>query len=377
MKKVFLPLFALASVSAFAQIEIGQINLTVGTEAGTVGVDKNAPVAWKAGDELCKSTSVTMLIGADDSYITQGGSTGNYDCVVFTNADGSVADSVVVTGGKAEGDETHGLQGQTNGTDVGDVEVGSMITPTIDGCVYKLTANADGYLYVVGKFNASKRLLAFEEPGNTPGTYYPLSYRLAAKFSASAKTEPELFLSFLTPDSVLDMNLAKLLADYTDEDGYYTGSLALAWPEDLIKGRTIGDTTIVDAETNLEVTKKAWLGTHAYQVKHDVNGTGVIAFPVYEGSNYYVFARGSKLTVNGFAFSKSQLNVYGYNKADKKRYTIIGDASEEANPTPVKVINANVELDANAPIYNLLGQKVENVNNAGVYIQNGKKFIVK
>ena len=57
--------------------------------------------------------------------------------------------------------------------------------------------------------------------------------------------------------------------------------------------------------------------------------------------------------------------------------TLLMAKRELHNKGTVKVINANVELDANAPVYNILGQKVENVTKAGVYIQNGKKFIVK
>jgi hypothetical protein len=35
------------------------------------------------------------------------------------------------------------------------------------------------------------------------------------------------------------------------------------------------------------------------------------------------------------------------------------------------------KVDANAPIYDLSGRRVVNMTNGGVYIQNGKKFIVK
>ncbi len=39
-------------------------------------------------------------------------------------------------------------------------------------------------------------------------------------------------------------------------------------------------------------------------------------------------------------------------------------------------VNANDNFDANAPMYNLAGQKVGK-NYKGVVIQNGKKMIVK
>lgn len=387
MKKVFLPLFALVSVGAFAQIEIGQINLTVGQEEGQVGVDKNAAAAWKADQEICKSASVKMMTGAADSYITQGGNVGSIKYVVFENATKTAADSVLITGGKEAGDETHGMQGQTNGTQVADATTeGGYITPTIDGCVYKFTPTEDGYLYAVGKYSSHKNLYAFEEPTNTPGTYYPLAYRIAWSFATTVKSD--VFMGYLNADSVLDLDLAKHIAEYTNEDGYYTGSVALPWPEKFAAGvNKIGETDLYTItkrtlEDGTEVKDTTWSRGNGWIGANDVpqygyNATGVIAFPVYANCNYYVFARGSKLTLNGFAFSKEKLSVK-VNNGGHEAYLINEDGNTTPeNPTPVKVINANVELDANAPIYNLLGQKVENVNNAGVYIQNGKKFIVK
>ena len=37
----------------------------------------------------------------------------------------------------------------------------------------------------------------------------------------------------------------------------------------------------------------------------------------------------------------------------------------------------NNSVDVNAPVYDLYGRRVKNVVKGGVYIQNGKKFIVK
>ena len=46
---------------------------------------------------------------------------------------------------------------------------------------------------------------------------------------------------------------------------------------------------------------------------------------------------------------------------------------------PLSAIESvKAELDNNAPVYNVMGQKMNSKNlPAGVYIQNGKKFIVK
>ena len=49
--------------------------------------------------------------------------------------------------------------------------------------------------------------------------------------------------------------------------------------------------------------------------------------------------------------------------------------TEAAIPTGIDCIE-NVELDVNAPMYNVAGQKV-NANFKGIVLQNGKKFINK
>ena len=47
--------------------------------------------------------------------------------------------------------------------------------------------------------------------------------------------------------------------------------------------------------------------------------------------------------------------------------------------TGIKTINANTQNTANAPIYSLNGVRMSSKNNLpkGVYIQGGKKFVVK
>lgn len=94
------------------------------------------------------------------------------------------------------------------------------------------------------------------------------------------------------------------------------------------------------------------------------NGLGVIAFPVYKDAYYNVNACGSKITCDGFVF------VPG---AEEDPLATIAATKDES--TAIKNIAID-ELDTNAPIYNLQGQRVGE-GYKGICIQNGKKFIVK
>jgi hypothetical protein len=75
---------------------------------------------------------------------------------------------------------------------------------------------------------------------------------------------------------------------------------------------------------------------------------GTYTFDVKGGSTYYVLCTGSKLGLGGFV------------------YTI----------DPAHVTSVAADVKANAPIYNIAGQQVSKAVK-GVYIQNGKKYMVK
>ncbi len=77
---------------------------------------------------------------------------------------------------------------------------------------------------------------------------------------------------------------------------------------------------------------------------------GYMTFPVKAGKKYMVFN------------PKSQIGLYGF------KFTAGGEQ------TGISDITANTGVDANAPIYNLAGQRV-NKDAKGILIQNGRKFI--
>lgn len=74
---------------------------------------------------------------------------------------------------------------------------------------------------------------------------------------------------------------------------------------------------------------------------------GYVSFPVEAGKSYHMFN------------TKSQIGIYGF------EFTV--------GTTGISDITVN-KANANAPIYNLAGQRVNN-NAKGILIQNGKKFV--
>ena len=71
---------------------------------------------------------------------------------------------------------------------------------------------------------------------------------------------------------------------------------------------------------------------------------------------------------------KSQVGFYGFAYAyDPAAANAESGLPVPTEPTSVESIKNAIEFDANAPIYNLAGQKVSK-DYKGVKIQNGRKF---
>lgn len=75
---------------------------------------------------------------------------------------------------------------------------------------------------------------------------------------------------------------------------------------------------------------------------------GYISFPVETGKTYYLFN------------PKSQIGLYGF----------------EFTPSGTGISDITATDDADAPVYNLAGQRVSK-DTKGLLIKNGKKFINK
>ena len=131
--------------------------------------------------------------------------------------------------------------------------------------------------------------------------------------------------------------------------------------------------------------------TYYYDLRWD---TTEIPFDVFaEG---YDFFGGYEVTTYGAHFYRT--NAEGYEPFFNNRigvqavYTVDVPEANGINPKtavvnrsnivyyelPTAIETVRVDLDVNAPVYNMMGQKM-NAGNlpAGIYIQNGRKFIVK
>lgn len=101
-----------------------------------------------------------------------------------------------------------------------------------------------------------------------------------------------------------------------------------------------------------------------------------------DGYKYYVlnYKNGANL---GFYWQKGSGDGSTVNCAAHKAYLRVPVSSGNSNgfafrfeDTITDIQSVNAEAENNAPVYNLQGQRV-NATKAGVYVKNGKKFIVK
>jgi hypothetical protein len=112
-----------------------------------------------------------------------------------------------------------------------------------------------------------------------------------------------------------------------------------------------------------------WLDNASIQAVHDANPNakpyvigagnqpffGNLVVDAKAGKTYYFFQGTTQIGLNGYTFAP------GKSKEDM---------------TSIEAIKNAVAKDANAPIYNLAGQKV-NKSFKGIVLQNGKKMIQK
>ncbi len=218
---------------------------------------------------------------------------------------------------------TAGVQGDTGPS-------GAKIkAPVTSGAVWQFDVTESGVLYVCAKVNSKK-------------PYYVWNVTDAANAS------------------LLGYSIS--VFDTTGVNYAYT----MPSPSDVAFSNYTSSSKIKDAGTcYTEATSKtAWSG----------DAKGVIAFSVTAGS-YYVYANGSKMVSDGFVFVKGATEVATVTTATVAEPEPDPEPDPETPSTAVKHITIS-SLDASAPIYNLLGQRVQK-GYKGICIQNGKKFMVK
>ena len=318
MKKLFTFAAMVAiTMSASAQTESAFLD----AEA-LLGADAAAtPVSVNAETVFCSTSNVTMKAAWGDTYK-----------IVSLTAETDAANKVIIDG--VTYDMPTGTHGQTN-PNPSDLKNGGQNS----GAVFKFDVKADGVLYVFGKLTGNKSYYVWGgDVKNAQGK--PVAYTMQAQ-PVKGVDHP---VGYTLPGDALGYYV--IGNGYDNGTAMATASLCVDVYNNKPWGAEVTDPT------------KSW-GT--IWIKDAGNALGVIAFPVYkDAATYFVNACGSKITCNGFVF------VPGV--------TTIGNISFAGAGTGINGITVDGADNANAPVYNLAGQRVSK-DAKGILIQNGKKFI--
>ena len=196
------------------------------------------------------------------------------------------------------------------------------------GAFYAITPAKDGWVTVFTKLNTNKQYVVFE------GKTTPMSYTLGW----SNGTETICYTLPATEDYALDF-----------------------------------DSPEISKYVNVDTMKPLFPWEAAGYAENQGENTGFLTFNVVGGLTYYFAAYGSKAACGGFALTEGDAEP-----------VVVFEAVEGDNPLPeitfgseagVEAIEA-ATYDVNAPVYNVMGQKV-NDDYKGIVIKNGKKFIRK
>ncbi len=316
---------------------------TIDVNAGKEDKDPNFLPVMPAGTVLAQTENVTMKTVIEDPVSAQNSAFNGFKYVFV---DGGLIDELC-----------DGVGGNTNGS--GNVDQAT------SGWMFQFDVKKDGWLIVFSKISSNKNFYAFEgRMGENPAC---IAYTLGMG-GMSNKDFPDCKKIFYQvpqdADGYVDLNAA-------DADKYFNGNVIM-WPFEIYRE---------EISTNKE---------------NAGNGTGFMAFPVYaDAESYLCFATGSKMNSCGFAFvegatecpaiTTAAIVTEGEGDAATKKvvsYTFTGeepDTSVLLQGAGIDNIATDVkaaELDWNAPVYNVMGQKVSK-NFKGIAIQNGAKFVVK
>jgi hypothetical protein len=267
------------------------------------------------GETIAESDNVVLSLPYADTYKTAAlaGSSDPYNYIAVNGI---------------EYKAVTGLTGNTNPTN-----------PTINeaasgGCVFQFDVKKDGYLVVFCKFTTNKNYYVWE------GLYGESPSAVAYTLGMNYNDEKIVFSMPADADGYIDVTAA-------DIDRYVN---------------TASGTTqkVISIYTNGEDTATS------------TNGLGVLVFPVYaDAEHYLVSAQGSKVSCDGGVFVTEEPTQIALVGAETGVKDLIGTYN-----SGVSNISVDKVYDENAPVYNVMGQRVAK-DTKGILIQNGRKFINK
>lgn len=245
------------------------------------------------------------------------------------------------------------------------------------GAVFKIHSNLDGYMTVFTKVNPNKQYLVFE--GTTGAIIYSLGWTDGTqKIYYAMPDDGEGYINYDAPDASKYLIPATKQSKneagedlWIDKDGNTVAGERPVWTDENGKEKK-GSAVMEDIPGQ---TKPAMPWNVAGFEKAPGESTGFISFPVYADSDYYFSAWGSKAACGGFVYTAEAPSIV-FEEVLAEDGTVSNARVEFPEILASGVESVAVENDENAPIYNLMGVRV-NADAKGILIQNGKKFIRK
>lgn len=327
MKKISTLLVAALPVMAMAQIQSAIIDVDA------LGITSENQ-AMAAGTVLCETENVVMSLAYDDSPKAAGieanDCTGAWIGEQFFSA-------------------ANGVQlGTANPASPGFFEAPS------GGAVAQFDVTSNGYLICLSKLSSNKNYWAYE---GLYGWATAISYTCGILWNTESGADgtPSPYV-FTLP---------------SDEGGYVDLEA-----EDIAKYVKLNDAGEATQTNQIRV-----ILTGDPDTSLGGNGFGFISFPVYaDAENYLLCAQGSKISLNGFIFIPTDSDdpmdacpesIWAGTDSEK-----LYEFKLDGSGAGISSVVADKNLDVNAPIYNVMGQKVD-ANTKGILIQNGQKFYNK
>ncbi|MCD8290282.1 MAG: hypothetical protein LUC91_02130, partial [Prevotella sp.] len=250
-------------------------------------------------------------------------------------------------------EDGYGIQGSTNGAANGKEGQNSTVSP-IDGCIYAVTPEKDGYVYFIHKPSYNKNYIVFEATDRIPYFF--------SMYDPTANVYGEYNLSY----------------GYTDSEG----NVASYWNDEYSEWILNEDYPILrpeDYDTGLASAPSS-------------SCIGVIAFPVIggQGYEYLCYATGSKISLGYVIFSEednitittshwvdsdknqidfdSPVTIYEPGKAPSNSGSTDEEGSGEEGSEGIN--NVTINLDSTGAIYNIAGQRLSTMGK-GINVVNG------
>ena len=318
MKKFFF--FAAALMVSAAAMATAEVYTPSQTDYPTEAEAKEgaAKTAVDAGTVLYTGTAFDVKNAFSTSYQRVGLNANAYTTLTMNGSNIVVPDQWGIQGNDNPKDADGGNPALTN------------VAPS-QGAVYQIDVKQDGVIYVFHKASSNKHYTVFEiYNGEATSMGYDFAMITCPGTAEANKGKVPFLAGVLCKNIITDTLIT--YNPIVDENGYVVEG-GIVFPEipllreDVPTYGKIADSTLVQKN-----------GAYAR------NGLGVIAFPVYANTSYYVNACGSKMSLAAVAFETEAVTT----------------AVENVEAVKVnKVIeNGMLIIEKNGVRYNALGQKL-------------------